>query len=181
MISNLAPFERFQGRRLFALIIVFLIYALWYFKYGPYADLLSLSEDLTLQTKLFYSGQCAESVFDPIAALKKEKIVYIAYLFDVPLMIMLALIMEGFLVSGLKSANKAHTKWTLCLIFPIAYLLFDFLEDSFLALTLVTLQWGYGTLASIFTLLKFAAFVPGLVIALAWFFIGLRARNSPSA
>jgi len=54
----------------------------------------------------------------------------------------------------------------LLFILPIGFLLVDFLEDSFIALTLSTSSIFLGTIAGFMTALKFAVFIPAIVVSL---------------
>ena len=181
MISNLAPFERFQGRRFIILSAVFVLYTAWFVLIGPFSKLQGLAEGIPLQEELFYSGTYAVGVFEPLNAQQKYAL-YKAYIFDVPYMILQALVFEAAIVFGLKTTHKANTKWALCLILPILFLLFDFLEDSFLALTLATRSVSFGTLAGIFTFLKFSVFIPAVCISIGWLVAGFisKVRKKPS-
>ena len=169
-MSSLAPFERFQGPRFFILFGIFALYTLWYTLIGPYARLIGLAPGMPLQAQGFYTGAYAVEVLSQLD-LAGRNAAYIAYLFNVPYMIMQALVFEAVIVFGLKARRLSGPKWHLLLILPLAFLIFDFLEDSFLALTLATKSEILGSFAGVFTALKFTAFIPSIFISL-W--LGLR-------
>ena len=55
----------------------------------------------------------------------------------------------------------------------MVFLLFDFLEDSFLALVMVTSSELIGSFAGVFTFFKFLFFVPLVILTLGWGLIGI--------
>jgi len=175
MTHPLKPFERFQGRRFFVLLAVFIIYTVWYVSVGPYGDLARLAPGLPLQEKGFYSGAFAVEALgqlDPAGRRAK----YTALIFDIPYMVLQALVFEAVIVFGLKSLKLTTSKWRLFLILPVAFLLADFLEDSLLALTLASGSETLGTMAGFATALKFAIFIPAIFTALGLGIAGVIAR-----
>ena len=146
-------FHKFQGLRLLALIIITLAYGYWFTLHGPYSKLSALGPGLPLEDLFFYSGAHAAEVLGRLdAAGRRAK--YLSLLFDVPNMILTMLMLEGLIAFGLRHLGLMGRKWRLLFALPIAFLMFDFLEDSFLALTLATNLEITGTLAGIMTPLK---------------------------
>jgi len=134
-----SPFHRFQGWRILALFAVFAAYTLWYTGPGFFGQMSSMSGYSSLQETL---------------------------IFDVPYMILQALVFEAFIAFGMRHIKPKNPKWNLLFILPIGFLLVDFLEDSFIALTLSTSSIFLGTIAGFMTALKFAVFIPAIVVSL---------------
>jgi len=175
MTENLKPFERFQGGKFFVLLAAFLIYSIWYVLIGPYAQLQGLAPGLPLQERGFYSGAFAVETLGQLNAAGR-RLKYAALLFDIPFMVLQALLFEAMIVFGLKNLKLTRAKWRLFLILPLAFLLADFIEDSCLALTLATGAASIGTVAGIFTAVKFMIFLPTQFIALGLGMAGIVAK-----
>ena len=171
-----SPFHRFQGWRIIALCAVFLAYTLWYIGPGFFGQMASLPGYSSLQEMGFYSGATAVETLCLLDA-QGRKLKLLALIFDVPYMILQALVFEAFIAFGIRHLKPKSPKWNLLFILPIGFLLIDFFEDSFIALTLTTGSTALGTIAGIMTALKFAIFIPAIIISLimgaaglfAWF------------
>ena len=68
---------------------------------------------------------------------------------------------------------KLGGKWNLLFALPIAFLFFDFFEDSFIALTLVSGNMILGSIAGVFTFVKFIAFIAAGLAAMVMGVLGL--------
>jgi len=75
----------------------------------------------------------------------------------------------------MRHIKPKNLKWNLLFILPIGFLLADFAEDSFLALTMATGSIVLGTIAGFMTALKFAAFILGIAVSLIMGLRGLMA------
>jgi len=151
-------------------------YTLWYIGPGFFGQMTSLPGYSSLQEMGFYSGATAVETLGSLdAAGRKTK--FLALIFDLPYMILQALVFEAFIAFGLRHIKPKNPKWNLLFILPIGFLLVDFFEDSFIALTLTTGSTALGTIAGIMTALKFTIFIPAMIISLimgaaglfAWF------------
>lgn len=176
MTDTPSPFHRFRGWRILALFAVFMAYTLWYIGPGFFGQMTSLPGYSSLQEMGFYSGATAVETLGSLdAAGRKTK--FLALIFDLPYMILQALVFEAFIAFGLRHIKPKNPKWNLLFILPIGFLLVDFFEDSFIALTLTTGSTALGTIAGIMTALKFTIFIPAMIISLimgaaglfAWF------------
>jgi len=165
MNNPMSPFHRFQGLQIWGLIAVFAAYTLWYIGPGYFGQMLRIPGHVSLQESGFYSGaEAVERLSRLDAAGQKTK--YLALIFDVPYMVLQALVFEALIAFGMRHMKPRSAKWNLLFLLPIAFLLIDFLEDSFIALTLSTGSTVLGTIAGIFTALKFLVFIPGIVVSL---------------
>lgn len=161
-----SPFHRFQGRRLLALIAVFAAYTAWYVGPGFFGDLTRIPRHIPLQESGFYTGaEAVERLSQLDATGRKTK--FLALIFDVPYMILQALVFEAFIAFGMRHIRPKNPKWNLLFILPIAFLLVDFAEDSFIALTMTTGSTALGSIAGVMTALKFAVFIPAILVSLA--------------
>ena len=165
-------FHRFTGWRLIALIIVFFAYTLWFIGPGPFGELTRLEAHENLQSRGFYTG--AEAVI-AVESLTEEgrRIKFTALGFDVIYMVLQTWVFEAVIAFGLIARGLMSSKWRWCLLAPIGFLLFDFLEDSALALVLMTSSELIGSFAGIFTFLKFVFFVPLVFISLGLGLVGI--------
>jgi len=164
-IPDLSPFHRFQGWRLLALIVVFIAYTLWFTGPGYFGQMTRLPGHISLQESGFYSGAMAVDILGNLdAAGRKTK--YLNLIFDVPYMIMQALVFEALIAFGLRHMKPKSSKWNLLFILPIGFLLADFAEDSFIALTLATGSEVLGAIAGFMTALKFLTFIPAIIVSL---------------
>jgi len=169
-----SPFHRFQGWRILALFVVFMTYTLWYTGPGFFGQISSMPGYSSLQEMGFYSGTTAvETLRSLDVAGRKTKL--LALIFDVPYMILQALLFEAFIAFGMRHIKPKSPKWNLLFILPIGFLLADFLEDSFIALTLTTGSVGLGTVAGFMTVLKFMVFIPTIFVSLIMGIGGLMA------
>ena len=166
---NSSPFHRFQGGRIWALIAVFVVYTLWYIGPGYFGQMTRLPGHTSLQEMGFYSGDRAVDVLGRLDV-SGRRTKFLALIFDVPYMILQALVFEALIAFGMRHLKPRNPKWNLLFILPIAFLLIDFLEDSFIALTMTTGSETLGTLAGLMTALKFVVFIPAIIISL---FMGL--------
>ncbi len=174
-----SPFHKFQGVRTLVLIGVTLAYTAWYVSVGPYGQLAGLAPGMPLEERGFYTGQFA---VDTLAQLtpEGERTKLISLAFDFPYMILTALMYEAMIAFGLRRLDKRHPRWNLLFALPILFVIVDFAEDSFLALTLVSGSIILGSLAGVLTVIKFLVFIPVTLVALImgvwglgyWFFKG---------
>jgi len=171
---NSSPFHRFQGWRLLALIIIFSLYTLWFTMPGYFGQMTRIEGHISLQKSGFYSGATAVEILSRLDA-AGQKAKYLALIFDVPYMIMQALVFEGLIAFGMRHMKPQNPKWNYLFILPIGFLLADFAEDSFLALTLATGSQVFGTIAGFMTAFKFLTFIPAIVVSTVMVIGGLTA------
>ena len=165
MIDKTSPFHRFQGWRILGLFAVFMGYTLWYIGPGFFGQMSSMPSYSSLQEMGFYSGTTAVETLGGLDATGR-KTKFLALVFDVPYMILQALVFEAFIAFGMRHIKPKNPKWNLLFILPIGFLLADFSEDSFIALTLTTGSTLLGTIAGFMTALKFAIFIPAIIVSL---------------
>jgi hypothetical protein len=120
---------------------------------------------MSLQEMGFYSGATAVEILGNLDA-QGRKIKFLALIFDVPYMILQALVFEAAIAFGILKMRLTASYWQGLFILPILFLLADAFEDSSLALLLSTEQMIFGTFAGIFTAIKFCAFTPAIIISL---------------
>lgn len=160
-----SPFHRFRGWNILALIIVFILYTLWFTGPGYFGDMTRIDGHISLQESGFYSGaEAVERLSRLDQAGRRTK--YLALIFDVPYMIMQALVFEALIAFGLRHIRPKNPKWNLLFMLPIAFLIADLAEDSFIALTLATGSELLGGIAGFMTALKFLTFIPAIIISL---------------
>ena len=100
MTDTASPFHRFRGWRILALFAVFIAYTLWYTGSGFFGQMSSMPGYSSLQEMGFYSGATAVKTLGGLdAAGRKTK--FLALVFDVPYMILQALVFEAFIAFGL--------------------------------------------------------------------------------
>lgn len=167
-----SPFHRFHGWHILALLAVTIAYSAWFTSIGPYGKLADLGPGFPLEARGFYTGQQAVETLSQLDA-RGATTKYISLLFDVPFMVLFALSLEALIAFGIRRMTLTNIRWNLLFILPIAFLLLDFSEDSFIALTLATGSPLLGTIAGIMTFLKFAVFIPATLIAIAMGLAGL--------
>ena len=177
----MSPFHRFQGLQIWGLIAVFAVYTLWYIGPGYFGDLTRLTSHMSLQESGFYTGaEAVERLGQLDEAGRKTK--FLALIFDVPYMILQALVFEALIAFGMRHMKPKNLKWNLLFILPMGFLLADFAEDSFIALTMTTGSTLLGTIAGFMTALKFAVFIPAIIVSLIMgiggIFAWLRNRKS---
>ena len=165
MTNAMSSFHRFQGWRILALCAVFAVYTLWYIGPGYFGQMTRLPGHMSLQEMGFYSGATAVEILGNLDA-QGRKVKFLALIFDVPYMILQALVFEAFIAFGMRHIKPRNPKWNFLFVFPIAFLLVDFAEDSFIALTLATGSTVLGGLAGLMTALKFAVFIPAIIVSL---------------
>lgn len=158
-------YNRFTGWRLIALLVVFTVYTLWMIGSGPFGELARLENYDYLQERLFYSGYDAKTAIDGLDDAGR-RLKYTALGFDLIYMVLQTWVFEAVIAFGLTSLGLITSRWRWILFAPMGFLLFDFLEDSSLALVLATSSELIGSFAGIFTLLKFVFFVPLVFISL---------------
>lgn len=156
-------YHRFTGWRLTALLIVFVVYTLWFTTLGPFGHLTRLDGYDYLQGRVFYTGQEAVVAIEGLSA-EGRRLKFTELGFDLIYMVLQTWVFEAVIAFGLVATGLLNSKWRWVLLAPMGFLLFDFLEDSFLALLLLTSSEFIGAFAGVFTALKFAFFVP-LIIA----------------
>lgn len=161
----MSPFHRFQGWRILALIVIFMIYTLWFIGPGYFGQMTRIPGHISLQESGFYSGATA---IDRLGQLEpsERKTKYLALIFDVPYMILQALVFEALIAFGMRHLKPKNPKWNLLFILPIGFLLIDFIEDSFIGLTLASGSEILGTIAGVMTALKFMIFIPAIIVSL---------------
>ena len=158
-------FHRFTGWRLLALVVIFLAYTLWFIGPGPFGDLTRLEDYKNLQSRGFYSGAEAVSAIESLSA-EGRRIKFKALGFDIIYMVLQTWVFEALIAFGLTVRGLLGTRWRWCLLAPMGFLLFDFLEDSFLALVMLTSSEIIGSMAGGFTFFKFVFFVPLVFLSL---------------
>jgi len=119
----------------------------------------------SLQSRGFYSGAEAVAAIESLSVADRA-IKYKALGFDLIYMVLQTWVFEAVIAFGLLALGWMSSRWRWVLLLPIVFLLFDFLEDSFLALLLTTSSELIGRLAGIFTLMKFAVFIPLVCLSL---------------
>lgn len=158
-------YERFTGWRLFALLIVFIAYTLWFTGPGPFGQLERLEGYALLQARGYYSGADAVAAIESLSV-EARHIKYQALGFDLIYMVLQTWVFEAVIFFGLTALGLMSSRWRWLLMMPVGFLLFDFLEDSFLALVLATSSEIVGSFAGLFTLMKFAFFLPLALVSL---------------
>ena len=167
-----SPFHKFQGWRLLALIVVTIAYSSWFTTLGPYGQLSDLFSGLPLEEMGWYTGRTAVSFLSGLDA-AGQKLQYWSLLFDVPNMILTALMLEGLIGFGIRNMRLKKPAVNMFFVLPIMYLLIDFFENSFLALTMSTQSEFLGSIAGFMTAGKFLVVLPTFLIALVMFLGGL--------
>ena len=155
-----------------ALLVIFLAYTLWFIGPGPFGDLTRLEGYSSLQARGFYTGAEAFSAIESLGA-EGRHIKFKALGFDLIYMVLQTLVFEAVIAFGLSARGLLATHWRWCLLAPMGFLLFDFLEDSFLALVMVTSSELIGIFAGIFTILKFVFFGPLVFLSIGLGLAGL--------
>jgi len=172
MKSKAHNYERFQGWRLIALLVVFIAYTLWFIGPGPFGDLTSIEGYESLQARGFYTGAEAVAAIETLSA-ETRAIKFKALGFDLIYMVLQTWVFEAVIAFGLIALGWMNTRWRWLLIAPMGFLLFDFLEDSFLALVLVTSSELIGSFAGVFTLIKFVFFIPLVLLSTGFGIAGI--------
>lgn len=163
--ENMSAFHRFQGLHIWILITVFLVYTLWFIGPGYFGQMTRMPGHISLQESGFYSGRTATEILGKLSPAER-KTKYLALIFDVPYMILQALVFEALIAFGMRHIKPKSVKWNFLFMFPIGFLLIDFLEDSFIGLTLASGSQILGTIAGVMTALKFMIFIPAIFISL---------------
>lgn len=167
-----SPFHRFFGWKIAVLFIVTACYGFWHSNIGPYADLANLAPGLPLEERGFYTGQEAVTSLSDLNVSGQRTKLW-ALVLDIPNFILLAFLMEALIAFGIRRLKLIRPIWNLLFVFPILFLLVDFAEDSFVALTLVTLSEGFGSVAGVLTVAKFGVFSLTTLIAIILSLTGL--------
>ena len=167
-----SPFHKFMGWRTLALIALMMAYSTWYVTLGPYSVLETLAPGLPLEERGFYTGAQAVETFSQLDA-SGRKAKYISLVFDIPNMILAALVFEALIAFGIRRLPLKSPVWPLLFFLPIVFLLTDFAEDSFLALTLATGSEVLGSIAGVLTVLKFFTYLAAAITGLLLSFTGL--------
>lgn len=147
-------------------------YTAWYVGPGYFGQMSSMPGYSSLQEMGFYSGVEAVEILSRLDG-QGRKTKLLALIFDVPYMILQALVFEALIAFGMRHIKPKNPKWNLLFILPIGFLLADFFEDSFIASTLTTGSTVLGTIAGFMTALKFAFFIPAIIVSLLMAIIGL--------
>ena len=164
-------YERFQGWRLIALLGVFTAYTLWFIFPGPFGDLAGLQGYDSLQERGFYSGAEAVAAIESLSP-DGRAVKYKALGFDLIYMVLQTWVFEAVIGFGLLALGLMSSRWRWLLLLPMGFLLFDFLEDSFLALVMATSSELIGSFAGVFTLMKFVFFIPLVLLSIGFGFAG---------
>ena len=165
MKSKAHNYERFQGWRLIALLVVFIAYTLWFIGPGPFGDLTSIEGYESLQARGFYTGAEAVAAIETLSA-ETRAIKFKALGFDLIYMVLQTWVFEAVIAFGLITLGWMSSPWRWILLAPMGFLLFDFLEGSFLALVMVTSSEWIGSFAGGFTLMKFVFFIPLILLSI---------------
>lgn len=158
-------YQRFTGWRLIALLAIFAAYTLWFTTIGPFGELTRLDNYTYLQGRGFYSGAEAVSAIESLTP-EGRRLKFTELGFDLIYMVLQTWVFEALIAFGLTGLGLMTKKWRWLLILPMGFLLFDFLEDSFLALLLTTSSELIGSFAGVFTFMKFVFFIPLIFISL---------------
>lgn len=158
-------YHHFTGWRLIALLGVFFSYTIWFTSIGPFGELTRLENYDYLQGRGFYSGADAVAAIESLSA-EGRRLKYTELGFDLIYMVLQTWVFEAVIAFGLMGMGLMQSRWRWLLLAPMGFLLFDFLEDSALALVMATSSELIGSFAGVFTLLKFAFFVPLIFISL---------------
>jgi len=151
-----SPFHRIFGWEILALLAVLAAYIYWYTGPGYFGQIVDMAPGLPVQSLHFYDGHYPVEIYGALTEAQKQSVL-LAFIFDIPFMILLMLATEALIAFGVRHL-KLGQKWNLLFILPIAFLICDFGEDSFLALTLYGGGSFAGWGAAIFTPLKFLFF-----------------------
>ena len=168
-------YHRFTGWRLIALLVGFFAYTLWFTSIGPFGELTRLENYTYLQGRGFYTGKEAVAAIDSLSE-EERRIKFTALGFDLIYMVLQTWVFEAVIAFGLTALGLMTTRWRWILLAPMGFLLFDFLEDSSLALVLATSSEIIGSFAGVFTCLKFTFFVPLVFISLGLGAAGIVAK-----
>lgn len=172
MSQTLTPFTRFQNRWFFVLLVVYIAYSAWFMGVGPYGKLAALGAGMPLEERGYYTGAFA---VETLSALNSEgrTTKYLSLLFDIPYMIMSALVLEAMTAFGLIATGRDRSKWAVLLALPMLFLIVDILENSALAFTLASGSALLGSVAGLLTPLKFFVFSVAMIAALILAVYGL--------
>lgn len=155
---------RFTGWRLIALLAVFSAYIIWFTTIGPFGELTRLDSYAYLQGRVFYTGADAVAAIESLTQ-EGRRLKFRALGFDLIYMVLQTWVFEAVIAFGLTSLGWMRSRWRWLLLAPIGFLMFDFLEDSFLALVMLTSSEVLGSLAGLFTVMKFVFFTPLVFIS----------------
>lgn len=167
-------YQRFTGWRLIALLFIFTVYTLWFAGPGPFGELTRLENYDYLQGRGFYTGAEAVAAMESLSA-EGRRLKYTELGFDLIYMVLQTWVFEALIAFGLTAMGLMTSRWRWILLAPMGFLLFDFLEDSSLALVLATPSELIGSFAGVFTAVKFAFFVPLIFISLGFGLAGIMA------
>lgn len=158
-------YQRFIGWRLIVLLVVFTVYTLWFIGPGPFGELARMEGYSLLQERGFYTGPEAVAAIETLSA-EGRRIKFSALGFDLIYMVLQTWVFEAVIAFGLTGLGLMKSQWRWILLAPMGFLLFDFLENSSLALVMVTSSELIGSFAGIFTFLKFVFFLPLVFISI---------------
>lgn len=159
-------YQRFTGGRMIALLVIFTAYTLWFTTIGPFGELTRLENYTYLQGRVFYSGADALAAIENLTA-EGRRLKFTELGFDLIYMVLQTWVFEAVIAFGLTALGLMTSRWRWLLILPMGFLVFDFLEDSFLTLLMTTSSELVGGFAGAFTLMKFVFFVPLVFISIA--------------
>lgn len=157
-------YQRFPGWRLIALLVVYTTYTLWFTTIGPFGELTRLENYTYLQGRVFYTGAEAVAAIESLTS-EGRRLKFTELGFDLIYMVFQTWVFEAVIAFGLTALGLMQSRWRWILIAPMGFLIFDFLEDSFLALVMTTSSDMIGGFAGVFTLMKFVFFVPLVFIS----------------
>lgn len=160
-------YKRFQGWRLIALLGVFTAYTLWFIGPGPFGELTRLQGYAFLQGRGFYTGAEAVSAIESLSP-EGRAVKYKALGLDLIYMVLQTWVFEAVIAFGLITLGLMSSRWRWLLLAPMGFLLFDFLESSFLALLLATSSEVIGSFAGVINLMKFIFFIPLVFLSLGF-------------
>ena len=168
-------YQRFTGKRMFALLIVFIAYTVWFAGPGPFGELMRLDGYDFLQGRGFYTGAQAVAAIESLDA-DGRRLKFTELGFDLIFMVLQTWVFEALIAFGLSALSLMSSRWRWILLAPMGFLLFDFLEDSALALVMTTGSELVGSFAGVFTLLKMSFFLPLWILSIVLVLVGIVAK-----
>jgi len=140
--------------------------------YSPFGELTRLDSYAYLQGRVFYKGADAVAAIESLSP-EGRRLKFTELGFDLIYMVLQTWVFEAVIAFGLTALGWMASRWRWLLLSPIGFLMFDFLEDSFLALVMLTSSEVLGSLAGVFTLMKFVFFIPLVFLSLGFGVAGI--------
>ena len=165
-------YQRFTGWRLIALLAIFSAYTIWFTTIGPFGELTRLDSYAYLQGRVFYTGADAVAAIESLSP-EGRRLKFTELGFDLIYMVLQSWVFEAVIAFGLTALGWMTSRWRWLLLAPIGFLMFDFLENSFLALVMLTSSEVLGSFAGLFTLMKFVFFIPLVFLSLGFGVAGI--------